>query len=114
MFAPVKVIFGPITPFSGFGSTLTNGPSASALLDWTTANWLCRALTWLCSAELLVCNVATALCRAVTWFFKAAISLGTPPSSARAGTGVREARTPTDTTEQKIVSRQARHRLLFV
>src|SRR5215469_4194599 len=100
MFAPLKVIFGPITPFSGLGLTLTKGPSASALLDWTAANWVCRVFT---------CDWSSATC-----FFRAAISSGTPPAAASADTGVREARTPTDTTEQKIISPQARHRLLFL
>ncbi len=107
MFAPLKVIFGPFTPFSGFGLTRTKGPSASALLDWTAANWVRRVLTWLCSAELLVCNVATALCRAATCFCRAAISAGTEGGAcARADIGA------SNTTDPRIVKAQMRNRSL--
>src|SRR5689334_10488447 len=59
IFAPLKMIFGPTTPISGLGSTLTKGPSASAGLDWTALNRPCSVSIWLFSAETVACRDST-------------------------------------------------------
>jgi hypothetical protein len=42
LFTPVKTMFRPRTPFSGFGSTVTNGASANALLAFKVATCFCQ------------------------------------------------------------------------
>ena len=58
-------MFGPITPFSELGSTLTKGSSARTSL--ALANWFCSVI--ICS-----CWVLTWVCGAATCAFKAANS----------------------------------------
>src|SRR5258708_14838729 len=88
-------------------TTLTNEPSARALLDWTTANCFCSVSIWLSSAETVACRDSTFASNTSNF-----LSLPRSSSSACAGKGAKATTKPTAINDRRMVRLAMRPKLL--
>src|SRR5258708_18673930 len=88
-------------------TTLTNEPSARALLDWTTANCFCSVSIWLSSAETVACRDSTFASNTSNF-----LSLPLSSSSACAAKGAKATTKPAAINDRRMVRLAVRPNLL--